>query len=120
VSDTAATTGDGLHDSLQSVREGPAADWYGAATFVIAVALGAVHPAGLVAGGALVGLTAPSVTRALLLGCYVGTTVLLLFWGYLFAVGAPGAYFAGGRVMLLDVAIALGLPTLGAGLRGLG
>jgi hypothetical protein len=115
-----ATADDGLRTALLRVREGPAADWYGAAAFAVAVALGAVHPAGLVVGGVLVGLTATSVTRALVLGLYVGGTVLLLFWGYLFAVGALGAYFAGGQVMLLNVAVTLGLPTLGAGLRGLG
>jgi len=63
-----------------SAREGPAADAVTAGAFLAAVVAGVVHPAGLVVGGAVVGVTAPTPLRALQLGVYVGGVLALFLW----------------------------------------
>ena len=101
-------------DRLTELREGPLADRLTLAAFAVGVALGAVHPAGLVAGGVLVGLVAPTLRRAFLFGLYLGGLVLLLFGVSLLFVGTLGRVAAMGQLTLLSVAVGLAFPTLGA------
>lgn len=107
-------------DRLTELREGPHADRLTLAAFAVGVVLGAVHPAGLVAGGVLVGLVAPSLARALLFGLYLGGLVLIVFAVSLLLAGTLGPVAGMGELTLLSVAVGLAFPTLGAvGMRGL-
>jgi hypothetical protein len=106
-------------DRLTELRAGPLADRLTLAAFTVGVVLGPLHPAGLVAGGVLVGLVAPTLRRALLFGLYLGGLVLLVFALSLLLVGTLGPVAGMGQLTLLSVAVGLGLPTLGAvGVRG--
>ena len=80
----------------------------------LGVVLGAVHPAGLVAGGVLVGLVAPTLRRAFLFGLYLGGLVLLVFGVSLLLAGTLGRVATMGQLTLLSVVVGLALPTLGA------
>jgi hypothetical protein len=124
-----ATAGDGgpeagpagrLRAGLYWLREGPRADQLTALAFLVGVALGAVHWVGLFVGGALVGLVAPSFTRAVQHGLYLGVLVLGLFVAYLWVYGGLGTYLGLGQLLYANVAITLLVPPLGATLRGLG
>jgi hypothetical protein len=90
------------------------------AAFVIGIGLAAVHWLGLVAAGALVGTLAPTVRRAVTLGATLGLVVLLTFVAYLAWVGAAAPFLLMGPITWLTGALAVGLPALGASLRGLG
>jgi hypothetical protein len=105
--------------ALTDLREGDRAETLLLAAFVVGLALSVVHWAGLVAGGVLVGVAAPTLRRAFLSGLYLGGTVLLAFVVWLVLVGTVGGWAAMGELTLLSVAAALSLPTLGAGVRGL-
>jgi len=109
-----------LRSGLWWLREGPRADQVTVLAFVLGTALGAVHWAGLFVGGALVGVVAPSFTRAVQHGLYLGVLVLGLFVGALWLYGSLSAYLAMGQVLYLNLATTLLLPPLGATLRGLG
>lgn len=90
------------------------------AAFVLGVVAGAVHPGGLVAAGAFLGLVAPTFRRALLYGLYLGGLVLLVFAMYLLWFGTLGRVAGTGPLAALSLAVSLGLPTLAAGgVRGL-
>jgi len=107
-------------ERLTDLREGPVADRPTLAAFAAGLVLGVVHPAGLVAGGVLVGLVAPSLRRALLFGLYLGGLVLLVFGVSLLLAGTLVRVAGFGRLTLLSVVVGLVLPTLGAlGIRGL-
>jgi hypothetical protein len=106
-------------DAIERLRTGRRAELVSTLAFVLAVGLGTVHWAGLVAGGALVGFLAPSVRRALVLGLYVGGTVVVLFVAYLWLFGAAGKFLAMGPLTLLSLAVGLLYPVLGAAVRGL-
>lgn len=105
--------------ALTDLRNGDRAELLLLVAFVVGIALSTVHWAGLVVGGALVGLTAASLRRGLLYGLYFGGTVLLLFALSLALFGTFGRWAGLGQLTTLSVVLALGLPTLGAGLRGL-
>lgn len=90
------------------------------AAFVVGVGLSTVHWLGLVAAGALVGSLAPTVRRAVALGTTLGLVVLLTFLVYLAWFGAAAPFLSMGPITWLTVALAVGLPALGASLRGLG
>lgn len=106
-------------DRLTELRDGPLADRLTLAAFAVGVVLGAVHPAGLVAGGVLVGLVAPTLRRAFLFGLYLGGLVLLVFGASLLLVGTLGRVVTMGELTLLSVVVGLAFPTLGAlGIRG--
>lgn len=102
------------------LREGPRADQVTLLAFVVGAALGAIHWVGLFVGGALVGTVAPSFTRAVQQGLYLGVLVLGLFVGALWLYGSLSAYLAMGEVLYLNLAMTLLLPPLGATVRGLG
>lgn len=84
---------------------------------VLGLALAWVHWFGLVAGGALVGLSRRSVPRAVLAGLGFGVLTLL---GSVLAPGTvgPGALTALAPVSYLAVALGLVLPAWGALARG--
>lgn len=106
-------------ERLTELRDRPLADRLTLAAFAVGVVLGAVHPAGLVAGGVLVGLIAPSLRRAFLFGLYLGGLVLLVFGVSLLLAGTFGRVVGMGQLTLLSVAIGFAFPTLGAlGVRG--
>lgn len=101
-------------ERLTDLREGPAADRLTLVAFAVGLVLGVVHPAGLVAGGVLVGLVAPTLGRALLFGLYLGGLVLLVFGVSLLLAGTLGRVAGFGQLTLLSVVVGLALPTLGA------
>lgn len=109
-----------VRSGLRWLREGPRADQVTVLAFLLGVVLGAVHWVGLFVGGALVGVVAPSFTRAVQQGLYLGVLVLGLFVGSLWLYGSLPTYLAMGQVLYLNVAMTLLLPPLGATLRGLG
>lgn len=90
-----------------------------AAAFPVGLALAAVHPLGLVAAGALLGLVAPSFRRALVTGVYFGGVVLAAFAVWLVLVGTFSEAAGLGRLTLLSVVVGLAVPPLAASVRGL-
>lgn len=110
----------GLRGRLGTLREGPQADYAFAVAWLLAVLVSTVHWGGLVAGGALVGVLAPSFLRALQRGFYVGVGVLGLFAAYLAVFGALGTFLGMGQITLLTAAMTLAFPLLGASVRALG
>jgi hypothetical protein len=105
--------------ALADLRNGDRSDLLLAGAFLVGIVLGSVHWVGLVAGGALVGLAAPSLRRAFLVGLYLGGTVLVLFALSLLVVGTFGKWAGMGQLTLLSIGASLLLPPLGAGIRGL-
>lgn len=108
------------HERLQWLRTGPRAELVTGVAFVLALPLGTVHWLGLAAGGALVGLTASSTRRALVLGVYLGLFVVVAFVGWLWLAGVLGKAIATGQLLYASLAMALVYPILGASIRGLG
>jgi hypothetical protein len=84
---------------------------------LIGLALGTLHWLGLVLGGALVALPAPSIRRGLANGIGLGVLGLLLFAALLVLEGALGPVLATGMVGGLAVAIGLAAPLLGSLVR---
>lgn len=85
---------------------------------VAGLVLAAVHPVGLVVGGALVGLPAADLPRAVAAGAAFGVLALVAFAIVLAAGGALGGYLAMGTVTAVSVVVALVLPAVGALARG--
>ncbi|MXR51146.1 hypothetical protein GRX03_05935 [Halovenus sp. WSH3] len=104
---------------LARLRTDPFVHWLG---LVVATAIGlglaTVHWLGLVAGGALVGLVATSLRRALLAGLGFGVTALAVWFGYLAAIGALWAVLATGQLLLIAVAVGVAAPLVGSLVRG--
>jgi hypothetical protein len=98
----------------RSVRQGDRAETVLLAAIVVGLVATAVSWWGLLLGGGLVGLAAPTLRRALVTGLYFGFTVLVAFLVYLLVVGALGPYLAMGALFYLSVAIAVVVPTLSA------
>lgn len=109
-----------LQDRLQWLRTGPRSELVTLIAFVIALPLGAFHWLGLVAGGTIVGFTASSTRRALVLGVYLGLFAAAGFVGWLWFTGVLGKAVATGQLFGAAVAVALIFPVLGSGVRGLG
>ena len=104
----------------ERVRTGDRADVAFAVAFLLGLLAPVVHWSGLVVGGALVGLVAPTVRRALLTGIYLGVAVVVAFCLFLFVTGALGPYLSMGVVLLASVGLGIAVPTLAAGAaRGL-
>lgn len=107
-------------ERLEWLRTGPRSELVTLLAFLVAIPLGTVHWLGLAAGGALVGLTASSTRRALVLGVYLGTVAVLVFVGWLWLAGVLGKAVTTGQLFGLSLAVAFVFPILGAGVRGLG
>lgn len=84
----------------------------------IGLGLASVHWTGLVAGGALVGLVATSLKRALLAGVGFGVTALVVWFGTLVASGVLGKVLATGQFVWIAVAVGVAAPLAGSLLRG--
>lgn len=103
-----------------SLRTGERAPLVQTVVFLLALAAPVVHWSGLVVGGALVGIVAPTLRRALIAGLYVGGLVVGLFAVFMWTQGALRAYTSMGIVFLASVGVGVGLPILAAGaVRGL-
>ncbi|WP_290818808.1 hypothetical protein [Halovivax sp.] len=89
-----------------------------AGAVAVGLSLTWVHWFGLVLGGALVGLVAPSLRRGLLFGLGFGALVLSVF--ALTVGGSLGDVLAMRPVIYLTVGAALALPVFGSLVRGLG
>ncbi|MHB9286042.1 hypothetical protein ACKVMT_03265 [Halobacteriales archaeon Cl-PHB] len=111
---------DPLATARRRIRTGDLAEPAMALAFLVALVLAPLHWAGVVLGGALVGLTAPTLRRALVLGLAYGLVVLFLFATWLAVQGAFGKFAAMGQLALVTVAFGLLLPPLAAvAVRGL-
>ncbi len=106
--------------SLDGLRQHDRVETFVLAAVVVALVATTVSWWGLVLGGVLVGLLAPSLRRALVLGLYLGFTVLVAWLVYLLVVGALDPYLGMGALFYLSVAVPLVLPALAAvAVRGL-
>jgi len=102
------------------VREESTAHWVAlSVAIVVGLVLSTVHWLGLVVGGALVGLVAASLPRALLSGLGFGLLVATI-WALLLALsGALGDVTAMGELAGLGLLVALLAPVFGSLARGL-
>ncbi len=98
----------------QRVRHGRSGEVILILAVVVGLAVSTRHWVGLVLGGALVGLVAPSMRRAFVLGLYYGFIVLGAFAIALALAGGLAKYLAMGQVFVLSLALAVGLAPLGA------
>jgi hypothetical protein len=106
--------------ALAPVRRGRYAEPALLVAVLFGVAASTVHWAGLVLGGALVGLVSHSLRRAVVNGLSFGLFVLVGFAGWLAWQGALLTWPTTGQLFLLTVVSALGLPVLASGaVRGL-
>jgi apolipoprotein N-acyltransferase len=104
---------------LSLVREESRPHWVGLAlAVVVGLVVSTVHWLGLVLGGALVGLVAASLPRALLSGLGFGLVVLLVWWLTLVLSDGVGKVTATGELAGLGVVMALVAPVLGSLARG--
>lgn len=85
----------------------------------VALALATVHPLGVLLGGALWGLLAPTVRRGVAYGVGFGALALAVFAAGLAADGALAAFIATGPLAVLPVAVALVFGGVGGLARGL-
>ena len=104
---------------LRRVREESGPHWLGLVlAVVVGLVVSTIHWLGLVLGGALVGLVAASLPRALLSGLGFGLIVLLVWWLTLVLSGGVGKVTATGELAGLGVLMALIAPVLGSLARG--
>lgn len=105
---------------LQRIREDGLSHWIAlVACLIIGLVLASLHWIGLVAGGALVGLVAASLRRAIVAGFGFGLVVLLVWATRLAVAGSFGKVTAMGEIALLGVAIALVGAVFGSLARGI-
>ncbi len=105
----------GSIDSLRRVRTEPRIHWIAmVGAILLGVALSTVSWLGIVAGGALVGLVATSLIRAVLAGIGFGVVVILAWALWLGWGGAFGAVAGMGIFAVIPVAVALGGAILGS------
>jgi hypothetical protein len=105
---------------LRRVRTESRPHWVAlVAGVVVGLVLAGVHWLGLVVGGALVGLVAASLRRAVLAGLGFGLVVAAV-WALLLALpGALGDVVAMGQIAGLGLLVALVAPVLGSLARGI-
>ncbi|MFT4946083.1 MAG: hypothetical protein ACI8TL_000314 [Natronomonas sp.] len=108
-----------LRSTVGRVRSDPFVHWIALlATTGVGLGLARLHWLGLVAGGALVGLVATSLRRALLAGLGFGVTAIAVWFGTLTATGVLGKVLATGQFVWIALAVGLVAPLLGSLLRG--
>lgn len=109
-----------LTDRLTALRSNPRTRWLGFAIgAIVGLALASIHWVGLVVGGALVGLFARDLPRAVVAGLAFGVVALLAFAAWLALAGALGVYLEMGQILAVSVAIPLVGGALGSLVRGL-
>lgn len=86
---------------------------------VVGLAVAAVHWVGLFLGGALAGLFARNLPRAVAAGVAFGLVALVAFAAWLGVQGAVGVYLETGQLLAVSVAIPVGAGAVGALVRGL-
>ncbi|WP_178917029.1 hypothetical protein [Natronomonas gomsonensis] len=101
-------------ERLRGVREGPRTEAAILAVFVVGVIASAVHWAGLVVAGALLGLVAVSTGRAFVLGVYFGAFVLGTYGVVLAWHGTLGSVATAFPLSLGILAVSVVLPTAAA------
>jgi hypothetical protein len=112
-------TFDPLTERLRLLREDATYHWIGlVVAIVLGLLLSAVHWVGLVVGGALVGLVASSLRRALLAGLGFGILAVLVWLALLAGAGSLGKVLATGRLIALAVGMGIVAPVLGSLARG--
>lgn len=109
-----------LSDRLAALRSNPRTRWLGfALAALVGLALASVHWVGLVVGGALVGLFARDLLRAVAAGVAFGVVALVAFAVWLALSGALGVYLEMGQILAVSVAIPIVGGALGSLVRGL-
>jgi short subunit fatty acids transporter len=103
-----------VRDALRSGRSGEAAL---TVVFVAGLAASAVHWSGIVAAGVLLGVVAPSVRRAFVLGLTFSLVLVAAFAGWLAWHGALAAWVGAGPIPLVTLAAASLAPVAAAGTR---
>jgi hypothetical protein len=101
-------------DALETFRRSDRVDLAVLVAVLVGLAATAIHPAGLVVGGALVGLVASSLSRAFVLGLGFGITVLFAWGLVLLWFGTFVSVASAVPLVYVAVGAALGLPALGA------
>jgi hypothetical protein len=108
-----------LTERCRLLREDATYHWVGLVTaIVVGLVLAAVHWVGLVAGGALVGLVASSLRRAVLAGVGFGVLAVLGWLALLAVAGSLGEVLATGRLVVLAVGMGIVAPAFGSLARG--
>ena len=100
--------------ALEPVRHGEYAENAFLAAVVVGLTPTVFHWSGLVVGGLLLGLVAPTLRRAVVSGLFFGLAVVVAFLVYLLTVGALDPYLDMGAITYLSVGIAFLLPTIAA------
>ena len=100
--------------TLTRLRNGRRAEVALALAFSVGLLATTVHWAGLVIGGALVGILSVSTARAAVLGFEFGLVVLVAYAFVLSWSGVLGAVFGTFPLSVGLVAVALGVPTVTA------
>jgi hypothetical protein len=104
---------------LRRVREESKPHWVAlSVAIIVGLVLSAVHWLGLVVGGALVGLVAATLPRALLSGLGFGLLVATVWALVLVLSGALGDVTATGQFAGLGLLVALVAPVFGSLARG--
>jgi hypothetical protein len=118
--DTAGSESDSTLDRLFALQRVPRRRGLATAgALVLGVLLGTVHWAGLLVGGALVGLCQPTLGRALVAGLGFGVAVLAVVTLRFALAGTLGAVLGTWPLVGVGVAVALVAGPVGALARGL-
>lgn len=106
--------------ALRTIREDAFVHWV-ALVVAIVIGLGAAHLhwLGLVLGGALVGLVAASLSRAIVAGIGFGILVVVVWLGTIWWAGTLSKVLAMGELALLGAALGIVLPAVGSLVRGI-
>jgi len=105
--------------TIRRVRTDARIHWFAMiGAIAVGIALSTLSWLGIVVGGALVGLVATSLSRAVVAGVGFGIIVILTWGVWLAWGGAAGAVAGMGIFAVIPVAIALGAAVLGSLVRG--
>lgn len=105
---------------LERIRTEPLVHWITSLLAIAAgLALASIHWLGLVAAGALVGLVATSLKRALMAGFGFGLVAILFWFLRLSVEGSLGEVLATGEFVVIAVVIGITGSLLGSLVRGI-